>query len=296
MVSVFRTPRAAPPLLEAAELAALHAAYRELLPVPAGTDARLRGVVEDALAHPGSLVRAPRWRGGCSRAHGVDAGTARAQAIAHRVLPHRVAALRRPAGDGRRRGAARPPLPAPHLGRGGDDARRPGLRHPRLRAAVALARRPARGAAAGAAALVGGRWGSTASSTARRSTSTSIAGGPTAPTVTAGGRGQDRVADPPRPGAAGAGRRRRDATLAPARAPRPRLGPRLPGARRLQGLPDEPRRDRQVDAPATARWGAPTCRASPAGAPPSTASRRCSPRRAGWWRRSMPAARRLGVR
>jgi len=72
---------AAPALLDAADLAALYDAYRELLPVGPGTEAGLRGVVEDALAHPGSLYRAQvAW--GLLAGHGADAATARAQAIA----------------------------------------------------------------------------------------------------------------------------------------------------------------------------------------------------------------------
>jgi geranylgeranyl pyrophosphate synthase len=71
----------APSLLAFADREALGAAYRTLLPLGPGVETHLRGVVEDALAHPGSLYRAQvAW--GILAAHGVDAEAARAQTIA----------------------------------------------------------------------------------------------------------------------------------------------------------------------------------------------------------------------
>lgn len=55
--------------------------YRELLPVPSGTQPHLRGVVQDTLKYPGSLVRA-QLAYGLMRAHNVNARVARSIAVA----------------------------------------------------------------------------------------------------------------------------------------------------------------------------------------------------------------------
>ena len=59
----------------------LLAGFRELLPVPQGTQPHLRGVIQETLEHPGSLVRAQLVFGLIS-AHDVSARLARAIAVA----------------------------------------------------------------------------------------------------------------------------------------------------------------------------------------------------------------------
>ncbi len=55
--------------------------YSELLPIPLGTQPHLRGVVQDTLNHPGSLLRA-QLAYGLMRAHQVTARVARPLAVA----------------------------------------------------------------------------------------------------------------------------------------------------------------------------------------------------------------------
>ena len=70
-----------PRLLAAADLARLRRDYRRLLPVPASTEEHLRGVLEDVLDHPGSLIRA-QVAYGLLRRHPTVSATARPIAIA----------------------------------------------------------------------------------------------------------------------------------------------------------------------------------------------------------------------
>ena len=68
-------------LLSPAEFKFIVDGYRDLLPTTSATQSHLRGVVQDTLDHPGSLLRA-QLAFSLMRAHDVDAAVARSIAVA----------------------------------------------------------------------------------------------------------------------------------------------------------------------------------------------------------------------